>query len=500
MPDDSKTQRAGSVLDTSYLKNMLRFIESRNHSNLSAKNARILPINLGLTFDGISGFLIGNILNLDNNVIPEPFANRVHNTKNKDPKQIEQLYKEYIRDVDYYFAVTGIDHTIGTSGWLTSLKTNYVLRNKDNRQKKVGTQFSLKDQVDKAFQGNIVVMGFGASTLQEFIAENLQADSKLPPAEKITDVQLQLRIRYFAELFRELSKLNINKRQFSKWDIIAIMGNVYTESGATFDPLVKQIPVVVGKGKTAKWSGAGWGLIQFDVNSLRQPLFGTNGIGKNWNIRLNTTLSPKDARDIFDFTEYTSGYLSKRYIISKMPYTSQDVKDIVEHFKNFKIYERAFYVEVKDKDGKPILDTSGNPTFIPSSKASYSTFNCLPADQFNRVIAKSQELIKKYDSKKGELGFSDEQFQSYTFEIEYIYQLFVNGAYVGTPLNDLNGDDNIKFNTSYNNILNAFAGKKTFKNLAIRNDKVRVKNCQRIKDLINSTTQLDGGPLDFDKL
>jgi hypothetical protein len=145
---------------------MLKFVESRNHSNPSAKNARILPINLGLTFDGISGFLIGNIIDLENNVIPEPFANRIHTERKKIDGNTE-LYKEYIRDIDYYFAITGIDHSITTSGWSTSLKTNYVLRNRDNNTGKSGVQFSLKEQVNKAFNGDIIVMGFGATTQEQ---------------------------------------------------------------------------------------------------------------------------------------------------------------------------------------------------------------------------------------------------------------------------------------------------------------------------------------------
>ena len=471
LPDDSKTQRPGVILDDSYLKNMLRFVESRNNSNPSAKNARILPINLGLTFDGISGFLIGNILNLENNVIPEPFANRYHTQKKQGTDGEAELYKEYIRDIDYYFAITGIDHSIGTSGWLTNLKTNYVLKNKDPRQGKgVGIQFSIKDQLDKVFKGDIVVMKFGAKTLDQIISENLVAGQKLKPEEKITDLQQKARILYFAELFRDLSSLRINNRGFSKWDIVNIIGNSYTETGGTLDPLKQQVPFKINNGKSFIWSGAGWGLIQFDPNSLRQPLFGSPGIGIDWNIKDKVS----KGHNVFDWTITEKGYLKQRDKLFDYK-EFQTVRDVIKNFEDLVVYER-------------------NGVKSPQS------FRCPDELKFLNIIGASNKVYNKYKFKLVDLGFDDQKLRYFTSSIEYLFLLWaVKGNIYNTKKTyDIGSipDDNTDYHNSYNNITTTFLGVPG-KTLAIRNDDLRSKNCQKVRDLISESSQLDNNKLNF---
>jgi hypothetical protein len=350
-------EHSGVLLDDSYLKNMLRFVESRNQSDPIAKNSRILPLNLGLTFDGISGFLIGNILNLENNVIPEPFASSVHTYNDK--KGIEDkngLYKQYIRDVDYYFAVTGIDHSINTSGWITNIKTNYVLYNKDNNRTKTGTQYSPKSQIDKVFNGDIVVMGFGASTLETELNNYLSAGKNLPPGEALSDPMIEARGLYFAELMRDLSNTNTDGRKFSKWDIISIIGNALYES--LLDPNRQQGPFVYD----GLWSGAGYGLIQFDSDSLRQPLMGNNTKGTNWFKKSNLKLNQVEAHNIWNWDITNDGYLGLRPLInSKLNEGFGSINNFIQHFEKYQVIDRKNGVTSKyhvPQNFKDIIDVN----------------------------------------------------------------------------------------------------------------------------------------------
>ena len=393
-----------------------------------------------------------------------------------NPGNIEELYKEYIRDVDYYFAITGIDHSIGSSGWLTSLKTNYVLHNKDNRQNKKGTQFNIKNQLDSVFNGDIVVMGFGAKTVDQIISENLVAGQKLKPEEKITDLQQKARILYFAELFRDLSSLRINNRGFSKWDIVNIIGNSYTETGGTLDPLKQQVPFKINNGKSFIWSGAGWGLIQFDPNSLRQPLFGSPGIGIDWNIQDKVS----KGHNVFDWTITEKGYLKQRDKLFDYK-EFQTVRDVIKNFQDLVVYER-------------------------NGVKSSQSFRCPDEFTYRKILETSNKVFKKYKNisfTSNALGFSEEKYRYFTSSIEYLFLLWaVKGNIYNTKKTyDIGSipDDNTDYNNSYINITNTFLGIPG-KSLAKRNDDLRTKNCQKVRDLISESSQLDGNTLNFGTL
>jgi len=410
-------------------------------------------------------------------VIPEPFSNKQQAEKMRtNPGNIEELYKEYIRDVDYYFAITGIDHSIGSSGWLTSLKTNYVLHNKDNRQNKKGTQFNIKNQLDSVFNGDIVVMGFGAKTVDQIISENLVAGQKLKPEEKITDLQQKARILYFAELFRDLSSLRINNRGFSKWDIVNIIGNSYTETGGTLDPLKQQVPFKINNGKSFIWSGAGWGLIQFDPNSLRQPLFGSPGIGIDWNIQDKVS----KGHNVFDWTITEKGYLKQRDKLFDYK-EFQTVRDVIKNFQDLVVYER-------------------------NGVKSSQSFRCPDEFTYRKILETSNKVFKKYKNisfTSNALGFSEEKYRYFTSSIEYLFLLWaVKGNIYNTKKTyDIGSipDDNTDYNNSYINITNTFLGIPG-KSLAKRNDDLRTKNCQKVRDLISESSQLDGNTLNFGTL
>jgi hypothetical protein len=454
----SDEENTGVVLDDSYLKNLLRFVESRNQSNQVAKNSRILPLNLGLTFDGLSGFLIGNILNLDNKVIPEPFASSVHS--NNDKKGIDnknKLYKNYIRDVDYYFAITGIDHSISTSGWITNIKTNYVLYNKDDNRLKVGTQFSPKAQIDKAFQGDIVVMGFGATTLEEELGRNLNAGNKLPPEEALSNSEIEQRVIYFAELFKELSYLGTNGRKFGKWDIINIIGNAFMESN--LNPIIQQRPFVY-KGV---WSGAGYGLIQFDVNQLRQPLMGNDGKGIEWDRKSNIKLKEEVAHNIWNWSITKNGYLGLRPSID-VSVSSNTIDQFIDHFKNYKAVDRINKVE-----------TIYN---VPSN--------------FRQIVTKTNTVYNKYRTRISQMGFDEDAFRQFTYQIEYIYTLFVTpgNSYFTVPIAYTpSGDDTKDFKNSYKKITRRIVGggKEAVED--------RMKKCDQIRDFISKHPELNFGAL-----
>ena len=454
----SDGETTGVVLDDSYLKNLLKFVESRNQSNQVAKNSRILPLNLGLTFDGLSGFLIGNILNLENNVIPEPFASSVHSYNVK--KGIESkdgLYKKYIRDVDYYFAITGIDHSINTGGWLTNIKTNYVLYNKDDSRSKSGTQFSPKAQIDKVFQGDIVVMGFGATTLESELSKNLAAGKKLPPAEALSNPMAEARALYFAELMRDLSSIGTNGRKFGKWDIINIIGNSFMESGMS--PVIEQRPFIY-KGV---WSGAGYGLIQFDVNQLRMPLMGNNGKGTNWDRKSDLKLDEIEAHEIWNWDITKDGYLGLRPLIDPSV-SSKSVDDFINHFKNYKVVDRINKVETKYN--------------VPTN--------------FRQIVTTSNTVYNKYRTRISEMGFTEEAFKEFTYQVEYIYTLFVTpgNSYFKIPIAFTpSGDDNRDFKDSYKKITRNIVGggKEAAKD--------RMKKCDQIRDFISKHPELNFGTL-----
>lgn len=451
-------ENPGVVLDDSYLKNLMRFVESRNQSNQSAKNSRILPLNLGLTFDGISGFLIGNILNLENNVIPEPFASSVHSYNDKTGIEDKNgLYKKYVRDVDYYFAITGIDHSINTSGWLTNIKTNYVLYNKDDNRLKIGTQFSAKSQIDKVFQGDIVIMGFGATTLEAELGKNLSAGKTLPPNEALSNPMAEARALYFAELMRELSNLGTNGRKFSKWDIISIIGNSFQESGMS--PTIEQRPFIY-KGV---WSGAGYGLIQFDVNQLRMPLMGNDGKGTNWGVKSNTKLSEVEAHKIWNWDITNDGYLGLRANID-ISVSSTSVNDFIEYFKTYKIIDRINKVETKYN--------------VPTN--------------FRAIALTSNTVYNKYRTRIGEMGFNEDAFKQFTYQVEYIYTLFVTpgNSYFKIPLAYTpSGDLNKDFKDSYKKITRRIVGggKEAMAD--------RMKKCDQIRDFIKKHPELNFGDL-----
>jgi hypothetical protein len=462
LPRSSEDQEnPGVVLDDSYLKNLLRFVESRNQYNQAVKNSKILPLNLGLTFDGISGFLIGNILNLENNVIPEPFASSVHSYNDKTGKEDKNgLYKKYIRDVDYYFAITGIDHSINTGGWLTNIKTNYVLYNKDDKRFKTGTQYSPKDQIDKVFQGDILVMGFGATTLEHELNNNLSAGKKLPPGEALSDPMIEARALFFAELFRDLSNTRTSGKRFSTWDIICIIGNAFYES--LLSPTVEQRPFIY-KGI---WSGAGYGLIQFDVNQLRQPLMGNDGKGTNWFKKFDLNLNEIEAHKIWNFNITNDGYLGLRPLInSNLNNGIGSINNFIQHFENYQVIDRRNGVTSK--------------YHVPQN--------------FKNIIDISDKVSKKYSSKIIEMGFFNENnFKQFIYQIEYIYTLFVTpgNSYFTIPLDYVpSGDNNKDFKDSYKKITRSIVGggKEAETN--------RMKKCDQIRDLINRHPELKFGPL-----
>lgn len=486
-------ENPGVVLDDSYLNNLLRFVESRNQSNQSAKNSRILPLNLNLTFDGISGFLIGNILNLDNNVIPEPFANSIHTYNGKTGIEDKfGLYKKYVRDIDYYFAVTGIDHSVNTSGWTTGIKTNYVLYNKDDSRIKVGKQYSTKNQVDQVFKGDIVILGFGATTLEEILDKNLNPGKNLKPEDKISDSKIKARILYFAELFRDLSLLDVqSKRKFSKWDIINIIGNSLTET-TDLDPLKEQKAFKVTSGGKSVWSGAGWGLIQFDINPLRQPLFGSNGMGKNWDIQ-NIITNEADGHDVFDWGITDTGYLKQR---DKL-YTNTNFStaiSVINNFNNLTVYNR----------GKENFELVNGKFQVKSTAKGKVEFQCPSEPEFLKIVGASNKVYEKYKYiMLDDLGFDDQKLRYFTSSIEYLYMLWAveKNIYALKKTNIFSKslpDDKLDFKNSQKDISFTFTG--TIGSGVVINEDIRAKNCDKVRDLIKNSKQLDDGDLKFGTL
>ncbi len=248
---DTKAQ-----LGDSYFNSLMRFVESRNTSDMAAKTSKILPINLNFTLDGISGFLIGNVINIEDNVIPQPFASKIIRGKGLSEDKKEVYYNQYLREVDYYFAVTGIDHTINQQGWNTSIKTNFVLHNKGYNKKAGLTQNSVASQLKKVFSGDIVVLGFGATTFDILATKIVKGTGT--SGSPVTNAKILL----FAELIKAYDTIS-SDADFNKYFVCAMIGNAMHESG--LDPNINE----------AGGSGQGYGLFQFTYGpGMREPLMG----------------------------------------------------------------------------------------------------------------------------------------------------------------------------------------------------------------------------------
>ena len=245
-------------LGDSYLGSLMKFVESRNTSDMAAKTSKILPVNLNFTLDGISGFLIGNIINIENNVIPEPFVTKIIREKALTEDKKEVYYNQYLREVDYYFAVTGIDHAINQQGWNTSIKTNFVLHNKGFNNKSTNTQNNISQQLKKVFSGDIVILGFGATTFDQYVNQAMNNNNVGAKPD------VNAKILLFAELIKGYDSVSGNPA-FNKFFVAALIGNAMHESG--LDPELNEYG-----------GGPGYGLVQFTFEKgLRTPLMGAPG-------------------------------------------------------------------------------------------------------------------------------------------------------------------------------------------------------------------------------
>ena len=258
IPGAQSTYETKGKLGDSYLGSLMRFVESRNTSNMNVKTSKILPVNLNFTLDGISGFLIGNIINIENNVIPQPFASKIIREKVLTDTQKEVYFKQYLREVDYYFAVTGIEHTINQQGWNTAIKTNFVLHNKGSNTSNKNIQNNVSTQLSKVFSGDIVILGIGATTFDKYVKQAQQNTTSVSTAEPNAKILL------FAELIKGYDTLSGNPA-FNKFFVAALIGNAMHESD--LNPEQKEYG-----------GGPGYGLVQFTFEKgLRTPLMGAPG-------------------------------------------------------------------------------------------------------------------------------------------------------------------------------------------------------------------------------
>jgi hypothetical protein len=258
IPGAQSTYETKGKLGDSYLGSLMRFVESRNTSDMAAKTSKILPVNLNFTLDGISGFLIGNIINIENNVIPQPFASKIIREKVLTDTEKEVYFNQYLREVDYYFAVTGIEHTINQQGWNTGIKTNFVLHNKGSNTNNKNIQNNVITQLNKVFSGDIVILGFGATTFDKYVKQAINNNNVGAKPE------INARILLFAELLKGYDTVSGNPA-FNKFFVCALIGNCMHES--SLDPELNEYG-----------GGPGYGLIQFTFErGLRTPLMGAPG-------------------------------------------------------------------------------------------------------------------------------------------------------------------------------------------------------------------------------
>ena len=114
LPSSEEISNASSLLST-YL---LQF----NGKDLDFK--AIIPLELEITLDGISGLIIGQIFTIDTSILPT-------------------LYK----DNNVGFIITGISHTLQNNDWTTTVKTQMCLINNDQKSNKM--RRSQKDKLKK---------------------------------------------------------------------------------------------------------------------------------------------------------------------------------------------------------------------------------------------------------------------------------------------------------------------------------------------------------------
>jgi hypothetical protein len=121
---------------TEFYKYIQAKIQAEQSGSYSSPSNGFIPINLGITMDGISGVKIYNEVNVNTSFLP-----------NNYPKSLR-------------FIIKGVNHKLSDSDWETTLETVVIAKTNDEPNQTL-TQKQIKDIMDRYIQGGVASSGVG---------------------------------------------------------------------------------------------------------------------------------------------------------------------------------------------------------------------------------------------------------------------------------------------------------------------------------------------------
>jgi hypothetical protein len=122
---------------TEFYKYIQAKIQEEQQGKYSSPSNGFIPINLGITMDGISGIKIYNEVNVDTRFLPANY-----------PKSLR-------------FIIKGVNHKLSDSDWETTLETVVIAKTNDESNPAL-TQIEIKEIMDKYIKGAVESSGVGS--------------------------------------------------------------------------------------------------------------------------------------------------------------------------------------------------------------------------------------------------------------------------------------------------------------------------------------------------
>jgi len=121
---------------TEFYKYIQAKIQEEQQGKYSSPSNGFIPINLGITMDGISGIKIYNEVNVNTSFLPANYPNSLR------------------------FIIKGVNHKISDSDWETTLETVVIAKTNDESNPAL-TQVEIKAIMDRHIQGGVESSGVG---------------------------------------------------------------------------------------------------------------------------------------------------------------------------------------------------------------------------------------------------------------------------------------------------------------------------------------------------
>lgn len=144
---------------TEFYKFIQAKIQEEKQGKYSSPSNGFIPINLGITMDGISGIKIYNEVNVDTRFLPSNYPDSLR------------------------FIIKGVNHKLSDSDWETTLETVVIAKTSDESNKPL-TQIEIKEIMDKYIQGAVVSSGGNGGSggsQQNPTGNNSNQSPQIPP-------------------------------------------------------------------------------------------------------------------------------------------------------------------------------------------------------------------------------------------------------------------------------------------------------------------------------